>query len=213
MTPPPTSRLPPIRQIASHRINNLQEALLYLRHLYNPQSHKEWEGLVQEAASLLAVCSGTAGAGVVIRDFVFKLGPEMEQTLDIQVKDISLDNKDYGSVGAQTWGGACVLTETILDDPVAFGLFDARELRILELGAGTGLVSLALGKLVKSTGSSIPPRTIIATDYYPSVMENLAQIYKEIFLTQTPFKLGFSIGRCSPPRLQNRHLIYLSILS
>ncbi|KAG6890524.1 hypothetical protein C0995_007724 [Termitomyces sp. Mi166 len=141
---------------------------------WDSESHKEWEGLVQEAASLLAVCSGTAGAGVVIRDFVFKLGPEMEQTLDIQVKDISLDNKDYGSVGAQTWGGACVLTETILDDPVAFGLFDARELRILELGAGTGLVSLALGKLFKSTGSSIPPRTIIATDYYQSVMENLA---------------------------------------
>ncbi|KAH0589915.1 hypothetical protein H2248_000107 [Termitomyces sp. 'cryptogamus'] len=236
---PPTSQLPPIRSVASYSIIKLREALLYLRHLYNPQVQgsrrcqqkqpstsdettqleisnidgldelrsdtfersyamrwltslvsltadwdlesnsddtrsREWEGLIQEAASLLAVCSGTAGAGVVVRDFVFKHGKGMKRTLDIQVKDISLDNKDYGSVGAQTWGGACVLTEIILDDPEAFGLFDTHGLRILELGAGTGLVSLALGKLFEGAGPLIPPRTIIATDYYPSVMENLA---------------------------------------
>ncbi|KAG6865065.1 hypothetical protein C0993_008326, partial [Termitomyces sp. T159_Od127] len=235
---PPTFQLPPIRKLASYPVNDLREALLYLRRLYNPQvrgscrcrrelplncddkftqidvingldelrldtfersyamrwltslvsltadwdsestsdvnNSKEWEGIVQEAASLLAVCSGTAGAGVVVRDFVFKLGSETEQTLKFQVKDLSLDNKDYGSVGAQTWGGACVLAETILDDPLSFGLSEKNDLRILELGAGTGVVSLALGKLFESEGSLISSRTIIATDYYPSVMENLA---------------------------------------
>ncbi|KAG6888786.1 hypothetical protein C0992_007516 [Termitomyces sp. T32_za158] len=226
---PPTVRLPTIRRIASYPVNDLREALLYLRRLYNPQvqgsrrcqrevpsnaddkftqidggldelrsdtfersyamrwltslvsltadwdseltsdsSHsKEWESIVQEAASLLAVCSGSAGAGVIVRDFVFKLGSETEQTLKVQVKDLSLDNKDYGSVGAQTWGGACVLAETILDDPVSFGLSVTNELRILELGAGTGLVSLALGKLFECAGPLMSSRTIIATDYYP----------------------------------------------
>ncbi|KAG6864911.1 hypothetical protein C0991_006440 [Blastosporella zonata] len=132
------------------------------------------ESLVQEAASLLAVCSGASAAGVVVRDFAFPFGPEMEKSLKVRIKDFSIDNKDFGSVGAQTWGGACVLTETILEDPAAFGLSDTPQLRILELGAGTGLVSLALGKLFESAGSLIPPRTVVATDYYPSVLENLA---------------------------------------
>ncbi|KAG6906508.1 hypothetical protein DXG01_013562 [Tephrocybe rancida] len=131
------------------------------------------ERLVQEAASLLAICSGTAAAGVVVRDFVFNLGPEMDKKLKVHVKDMPIDNKDFGSVGAQTWGGACVLTETLLsDDPAAFGLSDARELWVLELGAGTGLVSLALGKYFETAPTS-SPRTVVATDYYPSVLENL----------------------------------------
>ncbi|KAG6856808.1 hypothetical protein H0H87_000505 [Tephrocybe sp. NHM501043] len=137
-------------------------------------SPEEWESLVQEAASLLAICSGTAAAGVVVRDFVFSISPTMENKLKIHVRDIPIDNTDFRSVGAQTWGGACVLTETILDNPVAFGLSEPRELRILELGAGTGLVSLALGKLFESAGTLIPPRKVVATDYYPSVLENLA---------------------------------------
>jgi predicted nicotinamide N-methyase len=98
--------------------------------------------------------------------------------LTVHLTDVPLDNRDYGSVGAQTWGGACVLAEMIVEDPTRFGLFfhsqSKKALRVLELGAGTGLVSLTLGKLVESAPSSdIPQVTIISTDYYPSVLANL----------------------------------------
>ncbi|KAF8060719.1 putative methyltransferase-domain-containing protein [Lyophyllum atratum] len=130
--------------------------------------------LIQDAASLLAICSGTAAAGIVVRDFVFERS-EGEDMLKVHIRDVPLDNKDYGSVGAQTWGGACVLAETIVEDPTRFGLLcNNREMRILELGAGTGLVSLAVGKLLQDTATPSHGATIIATDYYPSVLENLA---------------------------------------
>ncbi|KAG5653425.1 hypothetical protein H0H81_000537 [Sphagnurus paluster] len=132
-------------------------------------SCEEMESLIQNAASLLAICSGTAAAGVIARDFVFEKGQNM---LKVHIKDAPLDNADYGSVGAQTWGGACVLAETIVNDPASFGILEKdpdTQLRILELGSGTGLVSLTVGKLLEVATGTV----IIATDYYPSVLENL----------------------------------------
>ncbi|KAG6824514.1 hypothetical protein H0H93_001957, partial [Arthromyces matolae] len=67
---------------------------------------QDWESLIQDAASLLALCSGPAGAGAITRDFVFHLGPTMERTFNVHIQDIALNNEDFASVGAQTWGGA-----------------------------------------------------------------------------------------------------------
>ncbi|KAF5376998.1 hypothetical protein D9615_007305 [Tricholomella constricta] len=254
---PPSTRLPPIRKIASQPTEELSDALAYLRHIYIPEirgarriklndtdassSSKaldpnglhelradafersyalRWltflvaqaeiwdsessttespqsvlrEALIQDAASLLAICSGTAAAGVIVRDFVFRHGPKGEKTSKVHIKDVPLDNRDYGSVGAQTWGGACVLAETILDDPTRFGLLrndsSAENLRILELGAGTGLVSLTVGKLLQNAA---PSATIIATDYYPSVLENLESNIRHNF----PSPLGSKAVRIS----------------
>lgn len=80
------------------------------------------EDLLEEAASILAVCAGTASAGVITRQFVFDRGEEAEATITIELTDMALDNQDYASVGAQTWGAACVMAEMIVEDPVAFGL-------------------------------------------------------------------------------------------
>lgn len=133
---------------------------------------QEKDELIQDAASLLAICSGTAAAGVIVRDFVFILDHETGNTFKVHIRDVPLDNRDFGSVGAQTWGGACVLAEKIVDNPAHFGLVqrNGREFRILELGAGTGLVSLTAAKVLEEAGLS---STIVATDYYPSVLENL----------------------------------------
>lgn len=91
----------------------------------------ESEALIQEAASLLAICSGTAGAGVVRR--IFNFSP----CVQVQLTDIPLENQDFQSVGAQTWGGACVLAEAIVEAPQKFDFNPAlADLRILELGAG-----------------------------------------------------------------------------
>lgn len=50
-------------------------------------------------------------------------------------------------------------------NPAAYGLETAS--RILELGAGTGLLSLACAKLLNSKGE------IVSTDYHASVLNNL----------------------------------------
>jgi len=71
------------------------------------------------------------------------------------------------------------MAEMIVDEPGHFGLVlaDLRKrklLRVLELGAGTGLVSLAFAKLAHSLATEADATvTIIATDYYPSVLANL----------------------------------------
>ena len=257
MTPlPPTGYLPPIKDIASHPFKTLNNALCYLRQIYNPQvrgsrrhrSHSvsdhlsreldtlrtdtfergyaikwltvlisqlgnenysdpsphlhqvELEELIQNAASLLAICAGTASAGVIVRQFVFENNGHSSEDdttittdlIKVELVDVPLDNHDYGSVGAQTWGGSCIMAEMIVEHPNQFGfhqLFglyegdDAAEypttFRCLELGAGTGLVSLTLTKMIiqrppvlLSTKTSTKFQ-VVATDYHPSVLTNL----------------------------------------
>ncbi|KIN99307.1 hypothetical protein M404DRAFT_1004797 [Pisolithus tinctorius Marx 270] len=139
------------------------------------------EILIQQAASLLAICAGVSAAGTVERTFSF--GSDEIGRIDIRVMDIPIENQDYGSVGAQTWGGACVLAEMIVEHPEQFGLRfrigkdrtgGERPFRVLELGAGTGLVGLTAAKvLIASSARKNRRATIVATDFYPSVLQNL----------------------------------------
>ncbi|KAG1798641.1 putative methyltransferase-domain-containing protein [Suillus plorans] len=137
------------------------------------------EILVQQAASLLAICAGVAAAGMITRNFMFG-SIDGQRRVEAQLTDIPLDNNDYGSVGAQTWGGACVLAEMIVEDPERFGLdsssqsFESRRLNVLELGAGTGLVSLVVMKLLDTLPSFNHREVhVVATDFHPSVLANL----------------------------------------
>ncbi|KAG1730384.1 uncharacterized protein EDB91DRAFT_1157179 [Suillus paluster] len=106
------------------------------------------EMLVERAASLLAICAGVAAAGTITRNFIFG-SMDGQRRVEAQLTDIPLENDDYGSVGAQTWGGACVLAEMIVEDPKRFGLdlssggAESRRFNVLELGAGTGLDRLS----------------------------------------------------------------------
>ncbi|KAG9314974.1 hypothetical protein JVU11DRAFT_4083 [Chiua virens] len=146
--------------------------------------------LIQQATSLLATCAGVAASGRVHRQFVFQLSLPSLACIDssspipihVTLTDIPLDNHDYGSVGAQTWGGACVLAELIAERPDRFGLHPLRTpLRILELGAGTGLVGLTVAKVLQVLRSlhpttrhhDIQATTIVLTDIYPAVLANL----------------------------------------
>jgi hypothetical protein len=146
------------------------------------------ESLVQSAAALLAICAGAASAGTRMRTYV--LGG-----VRVQLTDVALRNNDFGSVGAQTWGSACVLAEMIAQAPARFGLHGrgsaggdgasllcpgggggAAAIRLLELGAGTGLVSLTIGKILETTyGNRDHSRRaeIVASDFYSLVLENL----------------------------------------
>lgn len=76
---------------------------------------------------------------------------------------------DHLSVGVQTWGSAILLGRELALNPAKFGLF-AGASRVLELGAGTGLLSILCRKLLdlKNAGG-----IVVATDFLPDVLENL----------------------------------------
>ncbi|KAI0794961.1 hypothetical protein C8Q75DRAFT_730795 [Abortiporus biennis] len=139
------------------------------------QQKMQWEKLIEDAAAILAICAGSASAGTISRTFVFHQPAGLE--LRVQVTDLPLQNQDFSSVGAQTWGGARVLAEMIIGSPRTFGIelrgSTASPIRILELGAGTGLVSLATGKLFQAHSARSIPATIIASDFNPAVLANL----------------------------------------
>lgn len=163
-------------------------------------SEEEEAALVQSAAALLAVCAGTASAGTRARTYVLC-------GVRVHLTDVALRNDDFGSVGAQTWGSACVLAEMIAEAPDRFGLSrcaadddsvsyrggDGRPqagagiARFLELGAGTGLVSLTIGKILK-TGRERDSRcagartVVVASDFYPPALENLRLNIQRNFL-------------------------------
>ena len=255
---PPTSYLPPIKDIKFHPLKTLNDAIYYLRRIYNPEvrgsrrrrrAHPlknspssesvtdvstelldilrtdifernyaiKWlttlisqlgdgisdsdsspghhqpstEDLIQNAASLLALCAGTASAGVIVRQFVFQ--SRHEDDIKVELVDEPLDNHDYRSVGAQTWGGACIMAEMIVDNPRQFGfhqhhLSDAQcpTFRCLELGAGTGLVSLTVAKMMQQSmkNNSTTKLEVVATDYYPSVLTNLERNVSSNFFPQ-----------------------------
>ncbi|KAL1730936.1 putative methyltransferase-domain-containing protein [Schizophyllum commune] len=140
------------------------------------------EQTLDDATSLIALCAGPASAGILTRDFSLPAtNPSLAPSIDVRLTDIPLDNHDFHSVGAQTWGGACVLAEAIAEDPASFGFApDApRGLRVLELGAGTGLVGIAAGKVVRGLG--IKDARVVATDFYDSVLQNLASNIRSNF--------------------------------
>jgi SAM-dependent methyltransferase len=140
------------------------------------------EALVQSAAALLAVCAGTASAGTRTRTYVLC-------GVRVQLTDVALRNDDFGSVGAQTWGSACVLAEMIAEAPDRFGVCCADDddggdgpqagagiARVLELGAGTGLVSLTISKILETSRERDSRRAgtvVVASDFYPPALENL----------------------------------------
>ncbi|KAK7461478.1 hypothetical protein VKT23_008655 [Stygiomarasmius scandens] len=165
------------------------------------------EDLVAHASALLAACSGTSAAGRVQRDFEFDLASSPSDTsrqkIHVTLTDVPLSSiSDVGyvnesskgyfaSVGAQTWGGACVLAEEIAAEPARFfpswlvghtnATEENRTFRVLELGAGTGLVSLAAGKAAQALLERVSfdgeeaEVEIVATDYFPSVLDNLRE--------------------------------------
>lgn len=103
------------------------------------------------------------------REFTFSTGTA---PITVRINDglAGKSSSDHLDVGLQTWGASIVFCQMMCDDPGRFGL-STRRRTIVELGAGTGLVSLALGKLLPVLG--IADTTVVATDYHPAVISNL----------------------------------------
>jgi len=121
--------------------------------------------VIDEAASLLSAFAGDLELeSALTRVFSF---PCDSGYLQVELNDAPLSSTDHTSVGLQSWASSIVLAERLCLDPKAFNINpDQPDLRILELGAGTGMLSIVVSKL-------LPASSIIATDYHPDVISNL----------------------------------------
>lgn len=130
-------------------------------------------------ALLSAFTSGDEEAEVALtRTFSFPLttSSALKDEIQVELNDAPLSKEDHTSVGLQSWGSSILLAERICLQPSLFSLtapidIHGRPLRILELGAGTGMLSIVAAKILRSCN---PAPEIIATDYHPEVLDNLA---------------------------------------
>ncbi|KAL7416083.1 hypothetical protein BDY24DRAFT_348607 [Mrakia frigida] len=133
---------------------------------------EERENVIDKAASTLAVWSGTSAAGALLRTI------PLPQEIVLTINDAAYSSHSRDSVGVQTWGSSILFARRIAQSPSSFSLLTTTHesyhptstpQRILELGAGTGVLSLTMASL-----PDLPPRTLlVATDYNPLVMDNL----------------------------------------
>jgi len=145
-------------------------------------SDESWHLAAEKAADLLTALlnpeqdeeedDGTDGT--FYRDFSFPVPGK--ESISVRLNDGLAGTRadDHTDVGLQTWGASIVFCRMMCETPNRFGLSPTdlgSSPRIVELGAGTGLVSLVLGWLAPQLGFAQP--LLVATDYHPSVIANL----------------------------------------
>lgn len=157
------------------------------------ESDEAREQLVEDASGLLASLTVATESGSVCeegpeedhdcgitRDFTFEVATQgcrdvSTPLVTVRLFDAALTASDHASVGLQSWGASIIFSELLCASPAQFGFTKAAlgsSPRIVELGAGTGLVSIVLAQLLPTIGVSSPE--ILATDYHPVVLDNLA---------------------------------------
>jgi protein-lysine N-methyltransferase EEF2KMT len=165
------------------------------------------EKVIEQASALLAACAGSTASGALTRSFTYHphfshpnsdiSGNLTPAPIQIHLKDDPLPAQDHTAVGLQTWGSAPILAQLVSENPRKYGL-DLYEwirrhsytgmgmekqlgvsCKVLELGAGTGLLSLFTWRLLehqtaRHPSNSIPlSAAVTATDFHPSVLSNL----------------------------------------
>lgn len=140
------------------------------------------EKLVEEATSILSLFSTDEEQEefAVTRTFSFPISPgsKEQKVIKVELNDAPLSPQDHTSVGLQSWASSILLSERMTTSPSFFSLCPTRfanherPLRILELGAGTGLLSIVAAKVLDGVE---PTPMIVATDYHLDVLENLKQ--------------------------------------
>ena len=141
----------------------------------SPVPEKESEAYtcaVDDAASLLGLFTGPEPEQAIARKFSFLASDG--QPIGIELNDAPLLSEDHTSVGLQSWASSILLAERLCANPGEFNLDGGGEgLRVLELGAGTGLLSITLARIVASGQVRMPRPFIVATDFHPDVLANL----------------------------------------
>ncbi|KAF8346079.1 hypothetical protein F5887DRAFT_1132814 [Amanita rubescens] len=168
---------------------------IWLSSVFSDDEESERVQLVEEAAKLINAFSGDTSSsssaednstgedktdGSILRSFSF-LTPAPESLgrseVTVQLNDAPLSSSDHTSVGLQSWGSSIIFAERLCSDPAAFSILPKKlesttePLRVLELGAGTGLLSITISKIAQL--HSTTTTTIAATDFHPDVLTNL----------------------------------------
>lgn len=121
------------------------------------------EVLSERCAELLALSAGRMAAGASVQDHIFHIG---DGTLTVKLRDGALV---HDSLGTHTWGAAPILSQLVLPLDANPGC----TLNVLELGAGTGLVGIAIALWSRQLRAEHSTQ-VVCTDYHPTVLENLA---------------------------------------
>jgi predicted nicotinamide N-methyase len=163
----------------------------------------------------------TPGAGAILRELIFPCAPKPSVSLpsspkarrrstltpsnDITLKlhDAAID--DHTAVGVQTWGSCILLGRMMSSEPKQIFdlpcLSEDSPLRILELGAGTGLLSMLCHEILNkrqmlpletAAGDTRRTAEIIATDYHPLVLDNMRKCIDLNFPNDTYLDLDAS---------------------
>lgn len=137
--------------------------------------------VVDDASYILASFSSATdaeedeGSGAIEREFCFAREGGAGYKVEVRLTDgTPATGADHTDVGLQSWGASIVVSDLMCSYPERFGLTAdklGRRPRIVELGAGTGLVGITMAKLLPRLG--VPGATVVATDYHPAVLENL----------------------------------------
>lgn len=134
--------------------------------------------LVDAAAAILAALAGEQEEEALTRRFAFPFGEGGGEVV-VELNDAPLLSADHTSVGLQSWASSILLSERLCADPRSFGLdvrADGTPPRVLELGAGTGLLSIVSAKILErqpGVPGPLADPAVVATDYHPSVLDNL----------------------------------------
>lgn len=163
--------------------------------------------IIDEAAFILASFTDSGDDDVeeaLTRDFSFPtaLTSSVPTNIKVRLNDAPLSTTDHTDVGLQSWGASIILSELMCASPERFGL-DNLKLRspIVELGAGTGLVSLTIATLLPHVSTAIP--TVVATDYHSAVLENLRTNITTNFGSQDPPPVHTMLLDWSAPSLES----------
>lgn len=130
--------------------------------------------IVDDAAFILSSFSDSTNdpeEEALTRDFSFPTGSG--KSVNVILNDAPLSGTDHTDVGLQSWGASIVFSSMICAEPQTYGLSNnvlPQSPSIIELGAGTGLVSFTLAKLLPQIG--VKYASVAATDYHPAVLEN-----------------------------------------
>lgn len=127
--------------------------------------------MINDAAFILSCFADSSKDEALTRDFAFPMASG--GVLNISLNDAPLLGVDHTDVGLQSWGASVVLSSMLCAAPDRFFLTPQalpNAPKVLELGAGTGLVSLTLAKLLPEL--AIAGAELTATDYHPAVLEN-----------------------------------------
>jgi hypothetical protein len=139
-----------------------------------PFDEDEIANIIDEASFILSSFSDSTeedAEDALARNFAFATSLSKDP-ITVRLSDAPLSGTDHTDVGLQSWGASIIFAGLLCSSPKRFGLSRLpSRANIIELGAGTGLVSLTLAKLVPLLHVAQPD--ITATDYHPQVLENL----------------------------------------